>query len=544
MRFGDTVAMALLQGAHLATAQRYADNQAPTIKDEPHVAANFPEVDIEVLSPAFVSPETVPSGFKNGTAPPTDQATLEKFLRTLAGRHDWFQYNEETEGSRKQSLTSEEGRSIPYVYLSNSQNPGNGTRASSQKIRVWFQGGVHGNEPAGDQALLALLGKFDANETWALSILEKVDVLVLPRYNPDGVAYFQRQLATGFDPNRDHALLQRQQTRDIKKLLNSFDPHVALDAHEYTASTPLGAQQQWIKAQDGQFSAVKNPNIHKDVRQLGEGLFTNTIYSTLEARGFRTGPYFTAPTGRNDLVLTEPGSISQAGHNSAGLAQTLTFLSETRGIRLGDQHFHRRTASGLLIAETILQITVDNADLVYNTIEDARKAFISSSEDIIVIDEARVIDTTMEFIDARNGTLVQVPVQYRNNTPSTPVLTRARPEAYVFSGAWSDVAERLRVLGVQVDVLENEFADTVEALVVESVELASSRHEGVVHAILTTQPTTREVRFPKGAFWVSTRQKNAAFAFVALEPENIASFARYNIIPLDRGEEYPIFRVY
>lgn len=42
---------------------------------------------------------------------------------------------------------------------------------------------------------------------------------------------------------------------------------------------------------------------------------------------------------------------------------------------------------------------------------------------------------------------------------------------------------------------------------------------------------------------VSTRQKNAALAFVTLEPEGIDSYVRFNLIPVQTGDEYPIFRV-
>lgn len=42
---------------------------------------------------------------------------------------------------------------------------------------------------------------------------------------------------------------------------------------------------------------------------------------------------------------------------------------------------------------------------------------------------------------------------------------------------------------------------------------------------------------------MSTRQKNAALAFIALEPENIDSYVTFNYIPLETGDEYPIFRV-
>lgn len=560
MRSHGGLAVGLLYGAGLVAAQGYADNQVPTRKDEPHIAANFPEVDIEIFSPAFTRPETVPVGFENGTSSPTDQDTLgtfiharsfswvyrktgknhpltckwkEEFLQDIAERHDWANYHQTAD------FVSEEGRSLPYLHL----RAGEAYNDSGKKIRIWLEGAVHGNEPGGDQAILAVLGKLDANETWSQEVLEKTEILAIPRYNPDGVAYFQRWFATGYDPNRDHAVLQRQQTRDIKKLLSDFNPHIVLDAHEYNPTTFLGASKQWIKAQDAQFSAAKNPNTHKDIIDLSEGLFTNTVFATLESHGMRTGPYFTADEGTDDLLLVESNSAAEAAENSGALVQALAFLSETRGIGLGDQHFHRRVASGLIIAETIIQLAVDNFDLVYDTIEGARQEFINGVDEIIVLDKPRATNITMDFINSSDGSVVAVPAQFINNTYPEIILTRPRPEAYIFSRGWSDVAERLRVFGLEVEELSEEYFGVVEALTIETVELAESRHQGIVETTVTTSAHTREVKFPKGAYRVSTKQQNAAFAFVTLEPENLTSYVRYNVIAVEEGEEYPVFRI-
>lgn len=79
-------------------------------------------------------------------------------------------------------MRSEQGRSIPYLYLSESTQAvtGNST-GSTEKLRVYLQAAIHGNEPAADEGTLALLGKMDANATWTASLLEKMDILVLPR---------------------------------------------------------------------------------------------------------------------------------------------------------------------------------------------------------------------------------------------------------------------------------------------------------------------------------------------------------------------------
>lgn len=99
-------------------------------------------------------------------------------------------------------------------------------------MRVYLQAAIHGNEPAADQSVLAFLGKMDADQEWATSLLEKMDIKILPRYNVDGVAYFQRQLACNLDPNRDHIKLDRAQSRSIKRIVSDWNPHIAIDMRE------------------------------------------------------------------------------------------------------------------------------------------------------------------------------------------------------------------------------------------------------------------------------------------------------------------------
>jgi hypothetical protein len=102
------------------------------------------------------------------------------FLRDISSRHDWFNY-------QIADFKSEQGRPIFTAFLSDPRsNPSNPT-----KLRVWLQAAIHGNEPAADQGAMALLGKMDSNATWTASLLEKMDIFVMPRYNPDGGYYFQ-----------------------------------------------------------------------------------------------------------------------------------------------------------------------------------------------------------------------------------------------------------------------------------------------------------------------------------------------------------------
>lgn len=445
------------------------------------------------------------------------------------------------------NFTSEENRSFPYVHLSTGKGSCLRRRNdnSTAKVRVWIQGAVHGNEPAGDEAVQALLGKFDANEEWAMEILDKLEIVMLPRYNPDGVFYFQRTLATNYDPNRDHIKLARQQTRDIKKLFSEYAPHVVVDMHEYGAGTSYG-EGQYVPGSDGLFSAAKNLNINEDIRELSEKLFAKNIGDDMEEAGLRGEPYVTGSSSSDpDFVadFAEAGTDGKIGRNAMGLTQAITFLLEMRGIGIADQQFQRRTAAGLTMMGSIVQTAADNADKVYKIVEGGIEDFINSSDDVVITDYSETSIRPFSMVDANNGSAVRPPVRFASTTPALANFTRTRPESYLIPVAWADLAERLRVAGLTVETLDKPFSGTVEALTIKSTETDSSYYEGVIRVTATAEAEEKELELPKGSFLVSTRQKNAALAMIALEPENIDSYVSFNIVPVEERDEYPIYRV-
>ncbi|KAI1044434.1 hypothetical protein LB505_013426 [Fusarium chuoi] len=528
VNFATLVSVVTGQSGGIQRGLQYGENWAPTTKDSDLVSANFPDVNITLRSPAFLNPNKVPARFSNGTEGPTDDIELDYFIRNLARKHDWMTYEPAT-------FESEEGRAIPYVFLSLPS-----TSLSSGKLRVYLQAAIHGNEPAADESVLAFLGKMDAEPSWAKSILEKMDIKILPRYNVDGVAYFQRQLASNLDPNREHLKLMRGQSRQIKRVVSDWNPHIALDMHEFTVPTIYGGHYQ--HGADSLLSGGINPNIHPKIREQLLDFFIPAVGEELESHGLRWEPYVTGPSNRTEgsrIRFTEAVTEARTGRNAVGLTQTISFLLEMRGIRIANQHFQRRVATALIKIQTILELARDNAAKVKSIVEDARDDFINSDEDIVITDSYVPENRTFTMVDTRNGSVVQVPIDFQRTTPSIANLTRPRPEAYIIPRTWSDVAERLEILGLKVERMNYEFRRTLETLTIESSVVEPELYEGTYLNTVTTNSTTREVVLPVGSYYVSTRQQNAALAFIALEPENIDSYVKFNIIPVEAGMEYP-----
>jgi hypothetical protein len=315
-------------------------------------------------------------------------------------------------------------------------------------------------------------------------------------------------------------------------------------ADEFTASTIYGGGFQ--HGADALLSGGINPNIHPAIREQLLDVFIPAIGEDLEAYGLRWEPYVTGAsnsTPGSRIKFTEAVTEARTGRNALGLTQTISFLLETRGIRLANQHFQRRVATALIKISSILETARDRFNEVKSTVEDARQDFINSNEDIVVTDSYVLENRTFTMINTINGSVVQVPIDFLRTTPSVANLTRARPEAYLIPRTYVDVVERLQILGLEVEKLHYEFNGTVDVLTVETSELDDELYEGHVLNTVTTKASRRDIVLPVGSYRVSTRQKNAALAFIALEPENIDSYVTFNIIPVEAGAEYPIFRI-
>src|SRR5690606_35032588 len=96
---------------------------------------------------------------------------------------------------------------------------------------VLLIGQQHGDEPASAEALLVVASELASGSLQGL--LDRINVLVLPRVNPDGAARGQAAAANGVDLDTDHLLLSTPEARAVAQLARDYRPLVVIDAHEY-----------------------------------------------------------------------------------------------------------------------------------------------------------------------------------------------------------------------------------------------------------------------------------------------------------------------
>ena len=133
--------------------------------------------------------------------------------------------------------SSQRGNPLQALVVTRATATDPATLADSGRPTVLLIGQQHGNEPASAEALMVVARELA--QGLLAPLLQKVNVILVPRANPDGAADQQRMTANGIDMNRDHLLLKTPEARALARLVRDYRPLVVVDAHEYRVGGQL-----------------------------------------------------------------------------------------------------------------------------------------------------------------------------------------------------------------------------------------------------------------------------------------------------------------
>ena len=154
--------------------------------ESPAVAVQFPDPDYELDTPAF----------QKASVNFTSQPELLSFIDSLTAISDDLQVH--------QLGNSQDGHAIMLLKFGKKSRISGEGPTVEKTPSILIIGQQHGNEHAGGEAALAIASELAKNS----SLLEHLDILIVPRANPDGASRSVRGLTNGDDVNRDHLLLQ------------------------------------------------------------------------------------------------------------------------------------------------------------------------------------------------------------------------------------------------------------------------------------------------------------------------------------------------
>jgi len=475
----------------------------------------FPDPDIEIPTPAFKKER----GF-------TKSSEMMTFLNELIAAHSSL-ITMNTIGK------SQKGLDIPMLTLS---KPG----SQEDKVRVWIQGGLHGDEPASTEGVLYLMHQL-LNDPNMTSLLDRLVVRVIPMANIDGYNAQSRYAANGLDLNRDQTKLMVHESPILKKAFSEFNAHVALDFHEYRAYRRDFAQMSdfGITSRfDAMFLYSGNLNVPQKLREFTKTAFVDKAKSVLDANGRSHHDYITTTKHYGEVHFNQGSTNARSSATSYALTNAISTLVEIRGVALRRTSFKRRVHSTFLIGKSYLQTAFDKAEEVKKVVEEAD----ATHGEVVVQSERTVSRENLKTIDIATCDEIDMEIIMRDALQSKSLLRRARPGAYILEPDQHHVAERLRVLGLEVSQLTKSEQAKVYSYQVTSYKRDAQVYEGVHRQEVETTLDQKNTTIAAGSYVVYMDQPNANLAAEVLEPEAPNSFISFNVIPTGPGQTLPVHR--
>lgn len=518
-----------------AVAQAPVSAPAPTVQAAPTpappaesaaVAARFPDPAVAYRTPAF---EPGRAGF-------TTNAELRNLIRGLVRDGDG------SAGSTTVRLlqvgSSQTGVPIEALHFSRAPLALAATGATTRPARptVLLVGQQHGDEPAGAEALIVIAQELAGGRLAAL--LDRIDVVILPRANPDGAAADKRVTAGGIDVNRDHLLLRTPEAQAQAQLVREFNPAVVVDSHEFSVLgryiEKFGAVQRF----DALIQYAMTANLPAFVSKASEEWFRQPVLKALKAQGLSSEWYYTTSVDVADKKVSMGGVQPDTGRNVNGLRNSVSFLIETRGVGLGRAHLARRVHTHVTAITSLLQSTAARADDLtkLRRFVDADLAAKACQGEMVVEAAATPSEYNLQMLDPVTGADKTVNVIWDSALELAEVKRRARPCGYWLGADQADAALRLRGLGVHVQRLDEagalrgeSYAETARELAARSdVRGSIADAGGVLLVKVDLVPALIDVR--AGSYYIGLDQPLANLVIAALEPDTQNGFVANRVV--------------
>ena len=393
------------------------------------------------------------------------------------------------------------------------------------KPTVMYRAQIHGNEPAGGEAALAMLQRLDG--AYGDRLIEDINIVMVPRANPDGSQNYARTLASGVDANRDMLRLASQEIADYLRIYQLVEPEMVIDGHEYDGS----AGSSYFYDSDitaGAGFGESNTEAYKQVSiELLQQVFAGAAQNGLTYRYY------------SNQLNSDNGNISRPYFGQQGC---LSFLLETRGIGTGLENIARRVVTQVICVETLLDYAANNAAAMQQLV-DSEKAHIVEKgktyreDDRVILSVAAVADDNYSLDLKRiyqngNETTVAVAPGVFNNV----LRSRTAPTAYVIPAGATFTQQVLELMDKQ---------GISYTFIPAGSTVRLQQYTGTAEAAGLT--AEKSVTFGQGAYVFTLNQVRGITLSMLMEPdvtdlaEHKGTLAQQGIInPV--GGDFPIYR--
>jgi Zinc carboxypeptidase len=469
-----------------------------------------------------------------------------------------------------------EGKSLPLVVVGDGLADASAEAVKkSGKTRVYIQGNIHGGEVEGKEAVQMLLRELSRGEhaDWLQSLV----LLIAPIYNADGndrVRMSERNAQNGpiggvgtrpnaqdLDLNRDHMKLESPEARSLMSMLNSYDPHLAIDLHTTNGS---------YHAYHLTYSLPLHPNTAPKIVDWLRGEWLPSITKTIKAKDGWDFYYY-------GNLQPEPGSTSGSGaqrawvtfdhrprfnNNYLGLRNRVAILSEAYSYL----PFDERIAVTRRFVIEILDYAKTRAAEIRRVVEDADKASIVGQTLALRAKTKRAAepsDILLGGVKTVAHPYTGQPMLQRTEERKVERMpewgtfeatdTERAPAAYLVPADLTKVIDLLEAHGAKITRLKADTPIDTEEFVIATTDVAARAFQNHRERTVTGayRPSAAK-SLPAGTVVVPMNQPLARVIFTLLEPRSDDGVVNWNVLDdlmekferTDGGRVYPIRRTF
>ena len=453
--------------------------------------------------------------------------------------------------------TSQRGEPLEALVLTRGAGTDPASLQATGRPTVLLIGQQHGDEPAGSEALLVIARGLA--QGLLQPELERINVVIVPRANPDGASSGQRATANGLDMDRDHLLLNTPEAQALARLSRDYQPTVVVDVHEYTAVgrylQKFGAVQKF----DALLQYATTANLPEFLTKAAEEWYRRPLVAALTAQGLTSEWYYTTSTDPADWKISMGGTQPDTVRNVDGLRNAVSLLVETRGVGIGRLHIQRRVHTQVTALTSVLASTAQRSSQLGQLRPYLDKEVSAQACKGEAVVQAAPIPAQYDLvmIDPVSGADKAITVDWDSALALRTLKVRARPCGYWLSAASKTAVERLRLHGLQ--VLRMQEPSAMLGDIYRETSRVQGARQDVRGVIADAAPVVRTevalvrgvIDAPSGSYYLPLNQPLANLAIAALEPDTqssylanqlfdgLASSARVMSEPSLKAEELP-----
>ena len=461
--------------------------------------------------------------------------------------------------------TTSEQRTLPLAVVGAADATPAAVKRTG-KLRVYIQGNIHGGEVEGKESAQMLLRDLAAgrHDGW----LQSMVFLIAPIYNADGNERFalnsrgpqygpvggqgQRPNAQGFDLNRDHMKLDSPEARAVVRLMNDYDPQVALDLH-----TTNGTRHAYHLTYSPPLHPGTDPGIVDLLRKEWFPAITRavrekygweyTYYGNVSGGGRRGAPPAPGPR-RWETFDHRP----RFNNNYIGLRNRFALLSEAFAYLT----FQDRIIATNRFMDEALTFATAHADDIRKAADAADKRRLIATQLPLraEMQNTGTIEILMGEVEEEKHPVdghvmhlrkdVRKPETLADYSTFAGIEPERVPSAYFLAPALTDAVDRLKAHGIVLTPLPKPATVAIEEFRIDSNTTAATAFQNHNERTLTGAWRPAERQLPAGTLKVDLTQPLARLAFYLLEPRSDDGLVDWNVLDgaLKDAKIYPVVR--